>query len=181
MERWFEQNGWATYMYGNAGNGGEEPSAQHLRASELCDLIPRVSDMPKFALVRHPVARAISEWKWHRWILRRTELDFSSFLRWMSRCVVTRPQYWDNHWRPQSDLLDIENIEVIKLEEAARLKPYLHSIGVQLRGELPRENSAGGTRSSFGGSRPTLDASDLSLIRAIYAIDFQRFGYCDEM
>lgn len=148
-------------------------AVNHLAAIDLRELIPPRSILV-FALVRDPVARLLSEYRWQRGASRMSRLPFSTWLRVMVACIGIDARAYDNHLRPQTDLVP-DGAEVFRLEDGfgpaiARIDAVTGTTAPDL---APGHFKAGeGTATDIPLSR-----EDIALIRKTYAADYQRFGY----
>ncbi len=161
--------------------GGRIASDQHLLYAELKALEPELDDIPSFAIVRHPLRRFVSEWKWQRWEMRMTTCTLGKFVDRVEQSLAENPVYWDNHWRPQTDFLSDQIDRVIRLEEInAEFPKLLKALRLDLPPELPRINPSSGNalrklRQTF--QRSVLRDSEVQRLRGIYANDFTTLGY----
>lgn len=151
-------------------------SPQHLTAADAARLLPP-GDIYTFAIVRDPVARAVSEFRFQsrRGFRRRrlTQLGFSTWLRIVLAAARRDPRIFDNHLRPQSDMVPAD-AEVFRHELGfddlvARLDEIAGASapGLRIGSDEPL--------TTVGPVAPTRD--DLRLIARFYAADFARFGY----
>ena len=151
----------------------------------------------RFALVRNPYKRIFSAWQsklllqepiqsipyvgcnfFHYPIKTSADIQIAFQLFLEHLLANEAPSYWDHHWRPQTDLLrpdlinytkiyKIEDAKAVNLDLLAWLGPYVpppfqgQSSNVSL---IPY-------RSHF------LTERSEELIRALYAKDFDQFGY----
>lgn len=181
VERYFESHGWTMSYWSTPRNGGRTPSDQHLLYDDLREIVPDLDDIPSFAIVRHPIRRFVSEWKWQRWEMRQISDDLTSFTSRVETSLANDPVYWDNHWRPQSDFLSDKIDRVIRLEDIESEFPkLLEMLELDLPPELPRSNSSSGRGLRAWLGRPrraTLDDRDIERLERIYDIDFHLLGY----
>ena len=105
IERYFTDLGWVMSFYLPC-TDPNDPADHHLTYSVLRERIPDLDTIPSFCVVRNPYRRIVSEWRWHRTVMRTTIISFPDFVRRMTVSLQTSQTYWDNHWRPQSDFLD---------------------------------------------------------------------------
>ncbi|MBY8978161.1 sulfotransferase family 2 domain-containing protein [Rhodobacteraceae bacterium NNCM2] len=145
--------------------------ASHLTAADLEDLLPVKLDY-SFAVVRDPVARALSEYRFQRGASRMSRLDFSTWLRVMIASARKDPRTYDNHIRPQTDLVS-EACEIFRLEDGfdamiARLD--------EVTGTTTPDIKVGHLLKRARTEIP-LSAQDVALIEDFYAEDYARFGY----
>lgn len=168
-DRWWRNGGWRVADPPN--------SPQHLIWADAQRTLPHPPDAV-FAVVRDPVARMVSEYRYQRchrrgtWAGRAlTHLPFSLWLRLMLAMARENPHCFDNHFRPQSDFVP-KGAEVFRLEDG--LEAPLAWLGVMGRarsltkpphqlksGEFPVEVTPG----------------DAALIGDVFARDYTRFGY----
>ena len=111
---WWRRGGWRLAT--------PPSSPQHLVWADARAHLPRPPDAV-FAVVRDPVARMISEYRWQRQARRGTRLGralsylpFSFWLRLMLATARRSPYAFDNHFRPQTDFVP-EGARVFRLED----------------------------------------------------------------
>lgn len=146
-------------------------SAGHLSALDLSEVLPPNLDWC-FTVVRDPVKRMISEYKFQRGYSRLTRLSFSFWLRVVISAARRDPRVYDNHIRPQVDLLP-EGTEVFRLEDGLdrvieRLDDVLEQKEPDLEmGHLLKKPS----------DPVPMTREDLRLIVDYYSEDYERLGY----
>jgi len=128
--------------YGETSKFKEPCSTQHLHYSELEDL-----EQYKFvfAIIRDPVERLISEYKWSRtyWPDAWEKYTFSGFVRHMFSEFKKNPYVQDNHIRPQVEFIGPAVTNIYRFPEAfAQIPEDLRAIGIKCD-ELPISNSMG--------------------------------------
>lgn len=172
--------GWDRRWARRGARPGEIPcSPQHLVWADAEALLPRPPDHV-FALVREPLARMASEYRYQRQgrltgpagrPLRR--LGFSSWLRLMLAVADRNPYTHDNHFRPQAEFLPRAGTQVFRLEDGAEAAArwLCDRLGAPEPGALPHE--LGGA----GGPPVRPSRQDAALVAARYAEDYRRFGY----
>jgi len=159
---------------------GEIPcSPQHLVWEDALRVLPRAPDHV-FTVVRDPVARMVSEYRYQR-SGRLTGpvgrplrgLGFSSWLRLMFALADRNPYTHDNHFRPQVDFVPNAGVTVFRLEDG--LDPVLRWLcdraGEPAPGVSPHDLKA------VGGIRALPSPEDRVLILGRYRGDCLRFGY----
>ena len=151
-----------------------QTSPQHVTAFDAEQLLPQ---MPRvsFAVVRDPVARIASEYRFqfqHGVFSKRTRrTSFSLWLRSVLAACQTDPTVFDNHIRPQSDIVP-EDAKVFRLEDG------LEAVSVWLD-----EVSGAGDWPPIGRTLTTeeeplrVTKGDAEAIARFYATDYERFGY----
>ncbi len=168
-DRWWKNGGWRLADPPN--------SPQHLIWDDAQAALPRTPDAV-FALVRDPIARMQSEYRYQRYHRRGTRagralayLPFSLWLRLMLEMARQNPHCFDNHFRPQSDFVP-EVAQVFRLEDG--LEAPLVWLGVMGRaGSLTKP-----PHHLKSGKVPVeVSPSDAALIGAVFAADYTRFGY----
>lgn len=142
--------------------------------SRLVDL----DSLYSFAVVRHPVRRMISEYKW---ALEKTtmagpmsQMDFGQFIRRMFEQYRRDENTAAGHFKPQLRFVGEKVTKIFKYEAGLDqiVARVLHDVGLAFEGQpkLPVVNG--------GSSRPVVpNQSDIALIREFYAEDFEAFGY----
>ncbi|WP_254903789.1 sulfotransferase family 2 domain-containing protein [Roseovarius halotolerans] len=144
---------------------------QHLTARELNLLLP--PDIHYcFAIVRDPVERIVSEYRFQSGISKASSLGFSTWLRLVFSAARRDPRVYDNHIRPQSDLVP-EAAEVFYFENG--FQPVLQRID-ELFGTTDSEAEIRHLLKQPK-PRPRLFRQDLDLVHEFYAEDYRRFGY----
>ncbi|SDF16957.1 sulfotransferase family 2 domain-containing protein [Limimaricola pyoseonensis] len=155
-------------------------SPQHVDAATLDRLIPLDFFDACFAIVRHPVGRAVSSFHFQK-ELERTIPEDMGFSDWLERLpdILARDRFaFDNHIRPMAEIVPA-GATLFHIEHGLdALIPWLDGVEGAARGDrvLPPENARGAYAGASGARvRPT--AEDLDRIATIYAADFDRFGY----
>lgn len=162
-------------------------SPQHIPVADLEQLIPLEFFAISFAVVRHPVDRMVSLFRYQRDIVRRIgqEVTFSRWLERLPDRLEEKPYYLDNHPRPMSDFVP-EGARVFHLEEGLdKVADWLDALPGGRQPRLPM-----GTRNNYAaklaekGHQPgpavEVTAPDRARIAGICAVDFERFGYDPE-
>ncbi|KHF25367.1 sulfotransferase family 2 domain-containing protein [Solemya velum gill symbiont] len=148
-------------------------SLHHLHTTQLQKRIEPGSVDWSFMVVRHPVARIISEYRYQlrKRRLIRNKISFSTWLSLSLGICRFNPYYRDNHFRPQSEF-EYPGAEIFHFEEG--VGQCLTAIASHLGRRVPEipiwENPS-----------PELDIQirdeDLQRIKEFYADDFLRYGY----
>jgi hypothetical protein len=159
-------------------------SPQHLEWAALMRLFPKDFFSDIFTVVRHPLDRAVSAYRFQSEI-ERTVSPGTSFADWLQTEAglwPTAPHRQDNHSRPQVDFIPPvggPDCTVFHLEHGLdALIPYFDSLA-------GTETSPRAMGHSLKAGKPknaafVPDASDRALVAKIYAADFARFGYTPE-
>ena len=154
-------------------------SPQHVDWATLTTFLPEAMIDACFAVVRHPVARVISAYRFQRDQEGTLAPDtvFSKALPGMLERAGSDPWAFDGHLRPQTDFMPAD-AAIFHLEHGLdALVPYFDALAGNREGPraIGHENTA---KAGKGASeRITPDADDLARIAAFYAADFDRFGY----
>ncbi len=126
-----------------------------------------------FMIVRHPVSRMVSQYRYetHKRRLRHPTQPFTVWLRETLLARRDNPYLRDNHMRPQHEF-EAFGAEVFRFEDGldAPLAAFGRAVGVAVEGVLHwRKRSA----------PLTVEPSDadIGMIRRAYARDFERYGY----
>ena len=183
VESHFTKNGWKMDLWSSTRNGGKSPSDQHLLYEDLKARITDVDDIYSFTVVRNPVRRLISEWRWQRWQLKNVKDSLAEFIQRVADSLTNDKIYWDNHWRPQIDFIDPAINRICKLETLKDEYPIVISeSGAGFDSALPHVNASKTLFEKYVRWRfkDTLTEENLRVIKDIYATDFENFGYDDE-
>jgi len=173
---WLDRYWELRWKDGGCREAGLRVSPQHLAAEDALRLLPGPSDW-SFALVRDPVARIVSEYRFQARApgrrRRLAELGFSSWLRSVVALARREPTIFDNHIRPQSDLVP-EDAEIFRLEDG--FAPLIARLDA-VTGTIAPALEVGHALKSDAGASVALRGPDLALIAEFYAVDYDRFGY----
>ena len=181
--------------YAREGTPWSASSPQHAEAEVLARLVPREWIALSFAVVRHPAARLASVFAYQRDWEERI-LEETPFLDWLEGLDPrAEPPRYDNHARPMTDLVPRASV-VFRLERGMR--PVLDWIDAlaRERGSLAGMGRAN-DRAAYLERRakreaeaerapsepppaPKVGPEERDLIAALYAEDFERFGYDPE-
>lgn len=168
-DRWWQRGGWRVADPPN--------SPQHLIWEDAVSSLPHPPDTV-FAVVRDPVAKMASEYRWQRHGRRGTRLGkllsympFSIWLRLMLRVARANPHAFDNHFRAQSDFVP-DQACVFHLEHG--LDPVIHWLK-DMAGIASSDASIPHAIRTPGTTR--IDPRDAALIGQVFAPDYRRFGY----
>jgi hypothetical protein len=143
----------------------------HFAVADLEEFLPPHLDYA-FAIVRHPISRIVSEYCYQRGSSRLSSLTFSTWLRVVLECARREPRMYENHIRPQSDLVP-DFAEPFRIEQGCEaIIPHIEEIVQESSPEirLPHLNQ----------SRKhdvRLSKQDVFEIRDFYAADYKRFNY----
>ena len=151
-------------------------SPQHIDQHSLKRLCPSAFFDVVFAVVRHPVERLVSEFHFLRDKLLSIP-QTTTFTHWIDTLQMSAAQNsWmhDNHLRPMNAIVP-DGATVFRLEDGLdQLVGFFDAISGSTSG--PRSLPVALERdSAIQKAIPTLD--DIHLIEALYAEDFDRFGY----
>jgi len=153
---------------------GLKCSPQHLHASAIQSLLPQVSFDWAFMVVRHPVDRLVSQYKYQtrkpRW--PSSLMSFSVWLRYVLARRRLNSYYRDNHFRPQHEFEGF-SAEVFRLEEGIGkcIERIDQKLGLATNGTSVVWEKR---------SRPVnvvVSPEDRKLILDVYRTDFKRYGY----
>ena len=156
-------------------------SPQHIDWASLQTILPASFLTAVFAVVRHPVARAVSAYQFQVEVERKItpETPFSDWLRNQASAFAENPFIMDNHFRPQSDFVP-EVCEIFHLEHGLEaIIPYLDNLAGDEKGprSIERANSRAHDKRRVKAAPVTPTSQDLALLQKLYAADFARFGY----
>jgi Sulfotransferase family len=160
------------------GKRWSQTSPQHIPAQVLHQFIPKDWLASSFAIVRHPVRRAISSFLYARDKNRHIPLA-TDFDTWFAEAAVWIPQELyrlDGHFASQSSFVP-ESARIFRLEDGLeQVVAYLDQLAGTDDGprSVPTLNVG---RWRAEATPPPPGAKSLALIQQVYAEDFARFGY----
>lgn len=153
-------------------------SPQHVALETYRRIFPPSFFDLVFAVVRHPVARLASAYRFHQEVTRLVpkDLSFAAWLDGLDEVLAVRPFAYDNHARRMVDLVP-EDATVFRLEDDLdAVVDWFDEIEGERRGPrhmLVRNTSAGAALAVVG-------PEETARIAERYAADFDRFGYDPE-
>ena len=143
----------------------------HFTARDLDDVLPHDVDHC-FAVVRDPLKRMESQYRFQAEISRTRFFGFSTWLRIMFEAVRIDPRVYQNHIRPQSDLVR-EGSAVFRLEDKfTDMIAWLDEVTDSSTPDIQVGHLLKRAREPIVMSR-----QDVELIRRFYKVDYERFGY----
>lgn len=152
--------------------GGLSP--QHLEVETLHKIIPKCFCSKSFTVVRNPIKRIVSEYKYTIERNRRIRFLFNlnEFVLFSIDKCKKNPRFQDNHIRPQVDFIDNHTV-VYKLEsDMGNLSKDLNGLlGFNKADVIKHENK------SSVKINEKLDPFVISEIVKFYRKDFEHFGY----
>lgn len=172
VERYLAGQG-LTILHGDHRAAGLRCTPQHLHAVPLAQLLEPAAMHLSFLIVRHPVSRIASEYRYQ--MRKRNWLrDRLSFSQWLATAMARRaldPWYRDNHFRPQHEF-ELPGARVFRFENG------VDACIAFLAGDLGTPPPPSQIREK---PSPPLDFAlltrDLRLIERTYSRDFDRYGY----
>ena len=146
-------------------------SATHLTRMDLEHVMPQ--DVGYFfAVVRDPMSRLESQFRFQSGVSRIQRLGFSVWLRTILAAAKIDPRIYRNHIRPQSDLVP-EDSKVFKLEEGlSDMVDWLDRITNTEAPKIEMDHLLKRPKKPVPISR-----DDARLIANFYASDYERFSY----
>lgn len=159
-------------------------SPQHVSRTDLDRLFPHGFFDASFAIVRHPVPRMVSVFRFQRDIEGRIDPD-TTFSDWLEQVDPMAPNDLDNHTQLMDQIVPPE-AQVFQLENGLTelqtwLETFLDGLD-QSPGPILARNTLSERLKHMGkADRPvTPTPQDMALIASLYAADFERFGYGPE-
>ena len=144
---------------------------QHLSARDLDFLLPKDVDY-SFAIVRDPMDRLMSEYRFQKGHSFVSRLGFPLWLRTMLFCARYEPRVYDNHLRPQVDLIP-DGCEIFRFEDG-------FSAVIAAFDALSGAADSGAAVPHIGKRKREemrLSRQDADRVERFYAADYERFGY----
>ena len=158
-------------------------SPQHVDVASLQRLFPEGFFDLIFAVVRHPVERAISVYHFQSDIQETISPDimFSQWLAEVPEQLRDHPFHHDNHHRPMVDFVP-PAAQVFRLEDGmAKVDDWLTQQFGRKDGlaDIGTANVRSERKQSIRSQRPrtVATAADIAIIEETYAADYARFGY----
>ncbi|OCX66413.1 hypothetical protein BFP70_05160 [Thioclava sp. SK-1] len=152
-------------------------SPQHLTWADAQGQLSVEPDLV-FGIVRDPVKRMISEYKFQRMYRKRlfwlTRLGFSTWLHVVLAAARRDPYVLDNHLRPQVAFLP-EHAQWFKLEDG--LDPVRDAVVACLGLGQGMSDIPHSLKGASPGQAVRPARADLALITQAFAADYDRFGY----
>lgn len=152
-------------------------SPQHIDWASLGQIFPPHYFAAAFAVVRHPLARALSAYQFQVQVEKAVspDLPFTDWLRKQAKILHENRFSADNHLRPQSHFM-AQDCTIFHLEYGLdAIIPYLDQLAGDALG--PRAMAHANKSDERKAAAPTPSSADIALIEQIYAADFARFGY----
>lgn len=154
---------------------------QHLTCSDLRSLVRFDQIQKVFAVVRNPVDRLLSE---YRWTHRETEADslpdVNDWLQETLAIVADDITHQDNHFRPMVTFFDPDiAVEIFPIEHSlnAICSYYLNTSDQLLVSKAKHLKNSRAFANADALTKARLSAQSLALIHRFYAQDFLAFGY----
>lgn len=143
----------------------------HFTARDLDDVLPHDVDH-LFAVVREPLSRMKSQFRFQEGVSRTRRFNFATWMRVMLAAHHRDPRIYQNHIRPQSDLVR-EGSEVFKLEDGfGNMIAWLDRITGTTAPEIEMGHLLKRKHEPIEMTR-----EDAQIIVDFYAADYDRFGY----
>lgn len=143
---------------------------QHMHAELFDTFVPPNFYARGFCVVRHPIARLVSEFYW-RSSLGHVKHSFDGWVRDSLKRYAKNPYLMDNHIRPQHEFVG-KKIEVFRFEDG--MDNILASIS-----DMTGLTLDPGTHRRAGADKVPVTWSPETRLKVIkfYAEDFAQFGY----
>jgi Sulfotransferase family len=146
---------------------------QHFHAALLKAVLPVERIDYSFMIVRHPLDRMLSEYRWTTRKARRwqSRFNFSSWLRLSAALRMANRYHRDNHLRPQWEFA-LPGTEVFRFEDGVEhaLQRALARVGVASPARLDHLKRSE-TRSIH------VKQGDAEFVRRMFRADYQHYGY----
>lgn len=159
-------------------------SPQHADAATLQRFFPSGYIENSFAVVRHPVDRIVSVFRFQRDVEKLLPGD-TDFVAWLADLPRHGPFYLDNHVRPMTDLVP-PGVKIFRLEDGLdQVVLWLDSLAGHMEGprEIERNFTYWGALERKGrqqGAPVTVTDAAREMIARSYAADFERFDYSSD-
>jgi len=162
-------------------------SPQHIDVRSLMRLLPAALFDAIFAVVRHPVDRIVSVYRFQRDIagLIPADTGFGDWLAELESQYEKDPFCYDNHAQPATNLIPERNAKIFRLEDGlAPVVDWLDELAGNQDG--PREMVVSNTYAQRldreqvpAGPASQITETERGIIEEIFAADYKRFGYAE--
>lgn len=157
-------------------------SPQHVDGESFARLFPMDFFTAFFAIVRDPMSRLESAYKFQRTRERRIgDVSFDTFVKTSLRKNYLTRGWMDNHFFPQSGFFyPSANYQVFKLEEngVAFAKEFIdHALFGNAAGRNIAHTNRAGSKTGIPAEDLELSTEGLELAQELYAMDFDNFNY----
>ena len=162
-------------QYLKVANPWNNTSPQHIDAKSLSRLFPDDFFDISFAVVRHPVDRLVSAYRWQKYQYKSIadEMGFSSWLRSVAEDIQKQSSVLDNHLRYQTDLIPPKS-KIFKLEDGLdKVIDFLNEKFGRPDQDIPLDNK----NQLPSGETIVPCKDDILLIETLYAWDYFYLGY----
>lgn len=146
-------------------------SATHLSADDLEHLLPPDLDH-LFTVVREPLSRLKSQYRYQLGDARAAQLNFATWLRVMIAALRIDPRIYRNHIRPQTELVP-KGARAFKLEEG--FDAMISWIDEVTSSEASQVKM--GHMNARPERRIEISREDAALVAKVYNVDYERFSY----
>ncbi|MBY6127059.1 sulfotransferase family 2 domain-containing protein [Roseovarius atlanticus] len=157
----------------NTTDGYARCTPQHMQAEILSAFVPEGFYDMRFAVIREPQSRLVSEYKMRRAGRKLRGMPLLSFTDWVDqtfRRYERNPYVFDNHIRPQTELIP-EHTQIFRLEDG--LEVALAHVARRLGRAAPALD-----RVRPGAPDPVeIPPATAARVAAFYRADYDRFGY----
>lgn len=145
----------------------------HLSVIDLAEMIPSECDLV-FAMVRDPLKRMLSEYRWQSGASRMSRMSFSTWLRVVIAAARREPRIYENHIRPQDQMVP-EGAEIFRLEDG--FGPMIARLDA-VTGTRAPEVEMGHQKNRQTQAAPiVVSREDVALVLDYFAADYERFGF----
>lgn len=176
VERYLAQVGRLGFFWPKMDQTLFQCTPQHFDAEMMARLFPNNYFDYRFAVVRHPLDRVLSEYKMRvrgRFLEGKKIPSFEAWFLPILAAMKSKPRILDNHMNQQFKFVD-ETTKVFKFEDGIieNLKQVQQDLGVEFdfSKNIHRQSSP---------NEIVIDLSDemILTIADLYAEDFEKFGY----
>lgn len=161
-------------FYGQMGPPTIPCSSRHFHGELLSDLFAESAFDWAFMVVRHPLERLLSQYRYQTRKPNpiRNRLSFSVWLRYVLLRRRINPYYRDNHFRPQHEF-EVFGADVFRLEDG--LDVPIEQLNKLV--EMVEESTTAPWANQTARKDVKITAKDKALIFKTYKEDFLRYGY----
>jgi len=150
---------------------------QHFHAAILDTLVPNDYPIWSFVIVRHPIVRLLSEYRWRSDNYARQGKSIEPFDAWVSQTFeqyLLNSYVFDNHIRPQCEFI-LERVEIFKFEDG--LSKVYEALQKHVSNQVLGSDTRDIRRNKSTKSHISMTRGTYESILEFYRDDFDSFSY----
>lgn len=180
IEHFLIDNGWKMSFFDGGGENSWNVflkcSPQHMHAEMLKNIMRLAAFDASFMIVRHPLARIKSEFKWRKKhsFLEKQDISYNDWIKETLSLYNTNNFIYDNHIRPQNEF-ELENSKVFCLEDG--LNDIIKFLETTLNEKFNSKAIPHVMTSNVEGHNNIfdIDSDNMNLVTNFYKGDFDKY------